>query len=196
METKIMQKIANKVIFQMEVEKLMNTEAGKLLDINPLYLSMIKKPEQYDRCPMKAWRKMHVWYHSGSTLRDYDHTKAVIVEEPEVSGPTPVIKQSVTKAPEATPAAQEAGAEVTEAMRGHAPKVMQGVPKIEVGSITMFKVSQSEVDVAKKPGRKKKGLNPDKTKGSFDKGAPTPEEINRVLAAISIEIDVIVKLKK
>lgn len=66
-----MQRIAEKVLLQMEIEKLMNVETGKLLDINPGYLSMIKKPDQYDKCPMKAWRKIHDWYNSGMTLAEW-----------------------------------------------------------------------------------------------------------------------------
>lgn len=104
MNNKTMQRIADKVLLQMEIEKLMNTEAGKLLDINPGYLSIIKKPDQYDKCPMKAWRKMHVWYHSGSNLRDYDWRKAPEVPdvhpEEEATETIPEVRRTATPKPE------------------------------------------------------------------------------------------------
>lgn len=104
MRNETMQKIAEKVLLQMEIEGLMNVETGKLLDINPGYLSIIKKPEHYDKCPMKAWRKMHVWYHSGSNLRDYDWRKApevpdVHIEE-ETTETIPEVRRTAVPKPE------------------------------------------------------------------------------------------------
>lgn len=186
-----MQKIAEKVLLQMEMEKLMNTETGKLLDINPVYLSFIKRPDQYDKCPMKAWRKMHVWYHSGSNLRDYDYRKAP--EMPDVHPEpteevTPIVRRTGVPKPE--PAAEE-GKPPTEG-KPPAPefKHEEGTTKIPVDLEIKKHVFHPEKPKGK-PGRKKDEGKP------APNGVPAPskEEIERVLATLGIEIEVVVKLK-
>jgi hypothetical protein len=182
MNNKTMQRIAEKVLLQMESEKLMNVETGKLLDINPGYLSIIKKPDQYDKCPMKAWRKMHVWYNSGSSLRDYDWRKAP--EEPNHTEPimeeTPIVRRSAPPKPEPTPE------------EGKPPTEEKPEPSKEENTVTV----PASLEIRKhvfhpekpkgKPGRKKDEGKP---------GRPSQEEIERVLATLGIEIAIVVKHK-
>lgn len=191
MRNETMQKIAEKVLFQMDVEKLMNTEAGKLLDINPVYLSFIKRPEQYDKCPMKAWRKMHVWYHSGSNLRDYDHTKAP--EEPDyraepVQETIPEIRQSAT--PKTEP---------PEEKEPTAPPPPPIPEQTDAGDAMTIEAQSRKIVIEPKPkgkpGRKPRDKGEGSPYGKYEKPAPSQEEIERVLATLGIEIEVVVKLK-
>lgn len=190
-----MQKIADKVLFQMDVEKLMNVEVGKILDINPAYLSMIKHEGQYDKCPMKAWRKMHVWYHSGSPLRGYDHTKAPEVpEEPEMhpdtsEGTTPEIRRSAPPKPE--PVAEEGKPPTEEKPTAPPPQTestAEGSTMTVPATLNIKKHVFHPEKPKGKPGRKKAEDKP---------GIPAPskEEIERVLATLGIEIAIVVKLK-
>lgn len=170
MNSHIMEKIAEKVLFQMDVEKLMNVEAAKKLDINPAYLSMIKKPDQYNKMPMKAWRKLHVWYHSGSSLRDYDYREQAAPETPAAPASPPTVPPAppefrhTKEDPVIIPATIHINKEI---IKPEKPKTKRG-PKVKVEGIP----------------------------GSFDKGKPSADEIDRVLATLGIEIDIVVKLKK
>ena len=184
MNNKTMQRIADKVLLQMEIEKLMNVETGKLLDINPAYLSMIKRPDQYDKCPMKAWRKMHVWYHSGSNLRDYDWRKAPEVPdvhpEEEATETIPEVRRTATPKPE--PIAEE-GKPPTEEKQS----IPQEESTVAIPATLEIKKHVFHPEKPKgKPGRKKEEDKP---------GRPSQEEIERVLATLGIEIEVVVKLK-
>jgi hypothetical protein len=189
-----MQKIADKVLFQMEVEKLMNAEVGKILDINPAYLSIIKKPEQFGKCPMKAWRKMHIWYHSGSPLKGYDPTKAPEVPDvnpgEEESGTIPEIRRSAPPktepAPTGQPESPAAPTPIPEFKHTHAGPGM-----------TIDASTRKVVLNAKNPKTKRGPKVKDEGKpGKNDKGKPSQEEIERVLATLDIEITIKLKSKQ
>lgn len=105
------ERIAEKVLKAMDAEKLTTVEAGKIMDINPQYLSMIKRIDKYnDKIPAKAWTVMRAWYYSGTELRDFkisDQAKefiATIKEDPHPkdtkTGDLSAVKterQSITK---------------------------------------------------------------------------------------------------
>ncbi len=184
MKNETMQKIAAKVLLHMEIEKLMNTEAGKLLDINPAYLSMIKRPEQYDKCPMKAWRKMHVWYHSGSNLRDYDWRKAP--EVPDVH-PEEEATETIPEVRRTAPPKPEPPKEEPPKPKGEKPAAPPPPPIPDFKHETETITAPVDLEITKHV------FHPRKPK---DKpGRPSQEEIERVLATLGIEIAIVVKLK-
>jgi hypothetical protein len=205
MKNETMQKIAEKVLMHMEMEKLMNTEVGKLLDINPAYLSLIKRRDQYDKCPMKAWRKMHVWYHSGSNLRDYDHTKAPEVPDvhptEEATETIPEIKQTGVPKPE--PVAEKGKPPTEEKPPKEKEPIAPPPPPIpeqtDAGDAMTIEAQSRKIVIEPKPkgkpGRKPRDKGEGSPYGKYEKPAPSQEEIERVLATLGIEIEVVVKLK-
>jgi len=163
------EKIAAKVILAIETENLMNVQAAKNLGINPAYLSMIKKHEQFDKCPEVAWVKMHEWYHSGLPLKEYKPTDMKVIELKPDQEPEEVL-----------------------------PKPSEGIVHHKTVFIPAEEINRRLRELrVEKPKTKKnppKGIKPAKsTKPPVKTG---DELIADVISHIGFEIDVIVKLKR
>lgn len=72
-----------KVLDAMIAEGLTNKEAASAIGIPGNYLSMIKHPDQWPKCPAQAWVKTVNWVNSGQTLREYAVKHGKVRPDPE-----------------------------------------------------------------------------------------------------------------
>ncbi len=84
------ERVADKVLKAISDEGLSNTEAGKILGVKPIYLSMIKKDTYFDKVPKNVWDNLHAWANSGSDkikdhklTQDYDIMCPNLEDKPE-----------------------------------------------------------------------------------------------------------------
>lgn len=93
-----------KVLDAMIAEGLTNKEAASAIGIPGNYLSMIKHPDQWPKCPAQAWVKTVNWVNSGQTLREYavkhGRFKPDIDERPAEDQPPP-LEPAIRVKPEA-----------------------------------------------------------------------------------------------
>lgn len=84
-----------KVLDAMIAEGLTNKEAASAIGIPGNYLSMIKHPDQWPKCPAQAWVKTVNWVNSGQTLREYavKHGKVRLDPEPPQEAPQKRIEE-------------------------------------------------------------------------------------------------------
>lgn len=90
-----------RLVKAMEHEGLRPSEAAAIIGIMPNYISMIKNPGMWDKCPAKAWDAVLLWINSGQTLKEYaeKHGKVLPPVKPEVELPPRVIAiKSIEKA--------------------------------------------------------------------------------------------------
>ena len=82
-----------KLVKAMEHEGLRPSEAAAIIGIMPNYISMIKNPNQWDKCPSKAWDAVLLWVNSGQSLKEYSekHGKVLPPEKPHIELPPKVI---------------------------------------------------------------------------------------------------------
>jgi hypothetical protein len=64
-------------------EKLYTNEAGALLGILPAYLSMIKNPELWSKCPILAWISAQKWINSGLSMTKFGEVNGHLVKRVE-----------------------------------------------------------------------------------------------------------------
>ena len=67
----VKQIIADKLAKAMMMESLTAIETGKILRINTCYISMIKNPKLWSKCPGVAWQITQKWTNSGLKLREF-----------------------------------------------------------------------------------------------------------------------------
>lgn len=72
-----------KVLDAMIAEGLTNKEAAEAIGIQGNYLSMIKHPDQWPKCPAQAWVKTVNWVNSGQTLKEYAVKHGKVRPDPE-----------------------------------------------------------------------------------------------------------------
>jgi nitrate reductase alpha subunit len=63
--------IQTKLIVAIEKEGLKTSEAAKILDISPTYVSLIKNSDHWHKCTKAAWEAVQKWTNSGLSLREY-----------------------------------------------------------------------------------------------------------------------------
>lgn len=82
-----------RLVKAMERERLRPSEAAQIIGIMPNYISMIKNPGMWDKCPAKAWDAVLLWINSGQTLKEYaeKHGKVLPPVKPKVELPPKVI---------------------------------------------------------------------------------------------------------
>jgi hypothetical protein len=178
------EKIAEKVIFAITAEKLMNVEAAKHLGLtSPAYLSMIKKHEQFDKCPESAWKKMREWVYSGKSLVEY---KPGFVEEkepkPEAQPPLPgiIIKVRPT---------------AIEQMKERIAKRTAGTDDVKVIKVTKTFIGADEINKKLTEIRKEAKKNRKESAEKVQVPEPTEEEMEKIISSIGLEIDIVIKLK-
>jgi len=72
-----------KVLDAMIAEGLTNKEAADAIGIPANYLSMIKSPKMWPKCPAKAWEAALKWVNSGQTLKEYAVKHGKVRPDPE-----------------------------------------------------------------------------------------------------------------
>ena len=63
--------IQTKLIVAIEKEGLKTSEAAKILDISPTYVSLIKNSDHWHKCTKAAWEAVQKWTNSGLSLKMY-----------------------------------------------------------------------------------------------------------------------------
>lgn len=71
---------AARLIKAMEREKLGPADTGRIIGILPQYVSMMKKPEYYSKCPASAWEAALKWANSGQTLEEYSQKHGAVLK--------------------------------------------------------------------------------------------------------------------
>jgi hypothetical protein len=76
----------------METEGLKPSETANIIGIHPNYVSMIKNPNTWDKCPGSVWDFVLLWVNSGQSLKEYfeKHGKFMPVKrevKPEIEIP-------------------------------------------------------------------------------------------------------------
>ena len=66
--------ISDKLIKAMTEENLKANDVGKIFNFSPCYVSMMKKPKQWDKCSKHSWEAVQKWTNSGVTLLEYGTT--------------------------------------------------------------------------------------------------------------------------
>lgn len=76
--------IKEKLINALEKEKISTAEAGRILGINPLYLTMMKNENTWPKCAKSAWDCVSVWINSGQKLVEYSEKHGKVLPENKV----------------------------------------------------------------------------------------------------------------
>ena len=63
--------IQTKLIVAIDKEGLKTSEAAKILDISPTYVSLIKNSDHWHKCTKAAWEAVQKWTNSGLSLKMY-----------------------------------------------------------------------------------------------------------------------------
>lgn len=63
--------IQDKLIAAIEKDHLKTSEAAKILDISPTYVSLIKNSDHWHKCTKAAWEAVQKWTNSGLSLKMY-----------------------------------------------------------------------------------------------------------------------------
>jgi hypothetical protein len=72
--------IKTKIEKAMHVEVLTNVAAATVLGIKAEYISLIKNPKTWDKCPSSAWETVLAWVNSGQSLTEYAKKHGRIAE--------------------------------------------------------------------------------------------------------------------
>lgn len=163
----IQERIAAKVILERDRLGLMNITVAKYLGIHVGEVSSIQREDKFKYVTNKSWNKIHDYYDSGLTLEEwYERMKQM-----EPIGP----------------------AEEPEPIPAPAPEFKETKETITVpASIEITKHVFTPDKSKGKRGPKGKGEG---KPGTYDKGKPSQEEIDRVLATLGVEIEITLKLK-
>ena len=195
----IQERIAAKVILERDRLGLMNIIVAKYLDIHAGEVSSIQREDKYKYVTNRSWNKIHDWYDSGLTLEEwYERMKQMApigpAEEPEpISTPTPEVKRTAKPKPE-EPTADSVPAPTKQ------PEAPAPDPKFKYKKETEVIPASIEITKHVFTPEKSKGKRGPKVRvegkpGTYNKGKPSKQEIERVLATLGVEIEVIVKLK-
>jgi hypothetical protein len=83
--------IKTKIEKAMHVEVLTNIATATVLGIKAEYISLIKNPKTWDKCPSSAWETALAWVNSGQSLTEYAKKHGKILE----AKPVPVTKEVI-----------------------------------------------------------------------------------------------------
>ena len=93
--------IKNRLEKSMEHEGLRPSEVARIFGIHPNYISTIRNPNTWVKCPNSAWDSVLLWVNSGQGLIEWSekHGK-VLPEKPNPENITPdLTKKKAKKAP-------------------------------------------------------------------------------------------------
>jgi hypothetical protein len=93
--------IQTKLVKAMAAENIGPSETARIFGIPPNYISMMKNPQAWDKCPKSAWEAVLLWINSGQGLKEYSekHGK-VLPEKKEVEEHSPASVMPEEKDPE------------------------------------------------------------------------------------------------
>ena len=117
--------ISEKLNRAIEAEHIMLVEASRHLGTPANYLSMIRNPTQWPRCPKSGWEAVYQWYNSGQKLSEYSVAHSAVSPK-QLSELKPEAKQKLVA--ETKQALQKTANEVQkEAQRKEAEKPASNV---------------------------------------------------------------------
>jgi len=89
--------IKTKLEKAMESEDIRSSEAARIFGINPSYISMIKNPDTWVKCPISGWEEVLKWVNSGQGLKEYSekHGKILPYKAEEIK-----LKEKLQKLPQ------------------------------------------------------------------------------------------------
>jgi hypothetical protein len=201
---RIKQRCAEKVLLEQDQLGLMNLTVAKYLGVTDGEVSSIKREAMYKYVTKTSWRKIHDWYNSGLTLEQWYNKRIKESEGEDTSeqsdeapgatstGTIPDIKRTGVSKPEQI---AENGKPPTEEKPPapdfkHEKEVITIPAKLEITKHVFHPEKPKG-----KPGPKSKDKPGSTNYEKYNKPAPSKEEIERVLATLGIEIEVVVKLK-
>jgi hypothetical protein len=78
----------------MQTEGLKPSEVAKIIGIHPNYVSMIKNPNTWEKCPGSVWDFVLLWVNSGQSLKEYfeKHGKFMPVKSEKKSDLLPKVR--------------------------------------------------------------------------------------------------------
>jgi hypothetical protein len=82
----VKQNIKEKLQKAIEAEKLLAQEVADLFGLHPSYISWIKNPKYWERCPVSFWENLLKWVNSGQSLKEYSEKHGKVLpakEEPK-----------------------------------------------------------------------------------------------------------------
>lgn len=91
--------IKTKLESAMEKEGLKPTETARIFGIHPNYISMIKNPATWVKCPAKAWDEVLKWVNSGQGLTEYSEKHGHVLPEKHEPKPGTVISKVIKTNP-------------------------------------------------------------------------------------------------
>lgn len=83
-------------------EVLTTNSAGLKIGVNPTYLSMMKNPDTWSKCPLAAWDTVLLWINSGQKITEYAEKHGRVLPETRELKQEPVILQVVKPKKETT----------------------------------------------------------------------------------------------
>lgn len=93
--------ICDHLVRAISQEDLKIREAAEMLGIPATYISMMRNPKQWQKCPPHAWEKARKWTNSGDTIRMYNK-KREAQNEKDINypiPPEPTLEKSVKQKP-------------------------------------------------------------------------------------------------
>ena len=73
--------INEKLMKALHDESITTNGCGRLLGINPTYISMMKNPKLWNSCSVSAWETVLKWVNSGQKLQEYGKKHGVMTKE-------------------------------------------------------------------------------------------------------------------
>jgi hypothetical protein len=87
--------IKTKLEKAMEAEGLKPSETARIFGIHPNYISMIRNPDTWTKCPASAWETVLIWVNSGQGLNEWSEKHGKF--SPNKYEPKPVVISKVVK---------------------------------------------------------------------------------------------------
>lgn len=87
--------IQTRLIKALETEGISTTSAARCLGIKDTYLSMMKNPENWDKCPAHAWETVLAWVNSGQKIEEYSEKHGHVLPEKVMPKPGMVISKVI-----------------------------------------------------------------------------------------------------
>jgi len=88
--------ISEKLMKALHDESITTNGCGRLLGVNPTYISMIKNPKLWGKCSPATWETMLQWVNSGQRLQEYGEKHGVALP-PKVISVKPIKASEVAK---------------------------------------------------------------------------------------------------
>jgi hypothetical protein len=73
--------IQTKLVKAMAAENIGPSETARIFGIPPTYISMMKNPQAWDKCPKSAWEAVLLWINSGQGLKEYSEKHGKVLPE-------------------------------------------------------------------------------------------------------------------